>query len=525
MYEKPNHYKEDFFIIYNYNGISILYYTIRNINNFEYKIKQYIQQNNYKNFKLYLIYHYDNKLEFEFIKDIYENIILIHSKTNFELFFHLHLLRHNYFYTNKLNNILINEQKILDIYDKINVPLMNFNEKKCNMYNRRDWLIPNYKNYLIKKQKIVDIIYYIDKLNEVSEYIRENKTIETIDYYKNLMEIMNELLENNISKFSEIMNLKDFSEIYSFDKSDHIYSTFYSKNIVLENVYYINKCWFDQYKNPLIIDEFNNDIEYKEYCICNHSNVIIKNISNLNIFKEIKEEVMFLDYIYGFYNFGEFWDVINRLIVSEKKDLPLFHLSYNRITNIEYYFEKLKFYFPTQYQTRENNKKLYYFHKINISTVVGMCRGYIDKFYAYHFNKVLNKQEKSENLYNLYLARGSYGRSIQNEKEIVNILKNKYNFIILNGSETLQETIHYFTNAKIILGAHGSLMKNMIWCKKNPVFIELCPYTRHDCFAANSINCGFTTFFFVTDCDEKEEVLLNDGQKEGLFELLDIFYK
>ena len=64
-------------------------------------------------------------------------------------------------------------------------------------------------------------------------------------------------------------------------------------------------------------------------------------------------------------------------------------------------------------------------------------------------------------------------------------------------------------------------MKNMIWSKKSPVFIELCPYTRHDCFGSNSQECGFTTFFFVVNCDEKEQIELSHEQTKGLFELLD----
>jgi capsular polysaccharide biosynthesis protein len=119
------------------------------------------------------------------------------------------------------------------------------------------------------------------------------------------------------------------------------------------------------------------------------------------------------------------------------------------------------------------------------------------------------------------LARGAYGRSIINEQQIVNILKEKYNFIILNGTESLEVTINYFTNAKIMLGAHGSLMKNMIWSKKNPILIELCPPTRHDCFYGNATSLGFTTFFILTNCGEKEEIVLNDEQIENLYKLLD----
>jgi hypothetical protein len=522
MKEKPSDYKESYFCIYNFNGIQILYYNVQNIHNFEYKLKQYINNNSYSNYKLYIIYHFDKEIEFEFIKE--KPIYLIYTKINYELFFYLHKLRHDYFYKNNLNHLLSNKEILLDIYDKINVTKENFKDnKQCHMYNRLQWIIPNYKNSLQINKQIIEIIDYLDTTNELQEYIKENKPIEKINYYNNLLEEIKYFLENNIFSFSNIMDFKEFAECYTFNKHEHLFIIgINSKNIVLENVYYINKCWFDKDKKPFNPDNFYNDFEYREHNIYYENNKKVYEIDSISVFQEIKEEVMFLDYLYGFYNFGEFWDVIKRLLVSEKKGLPLFHLSNNRITNIEYYFDKLSFKFPTNYQKQENNNKLYYFHKVNISTVVGYSRGYIDKYFAYHFNKLLNEEKNiNDNNYHIYLARGSYGRSIKNEKEIVELLKCKYNFIVLDGSETFEKTRHYFTNAKIILGAHGSLMKNVIWSKKNPIFIELCPYTRHDCFGNNSQECGFTTFFFVVNCDEKEQIELSHEQTKGLFELLD----
>jgi hypothetical protein len=297
-------------------------------------------------------------------------------------------------------------------------------------------------------------------------------------------------------------------------------------NIVLENVYYINKQWFDKDRNPLQMDVFYDDFEYREYK--NHYentywNDSITDISNTPVNQEIEEEVMFLDYIYGFYNFGEFWDVIKRLLLSKIKNLPLFHLTYNRITNIKYFFDKLQFIYPTIYQKQERANQLFYFHKVHISLPINIgSRGLLSKDFAYQFNKILNPCQISEISYNIYLARGVYGRSILNEHKIIDVLTKKYNFIVLNGTESFEDTIRYFTNAKIILGAHGSLMKNMIYCKNNPSLIELCPHTRHECFYVNARDLGFLPFFIVVDCNNNEEIILNDQQINGLYEMLDI---
>ena len=157
---------------------------------------------------------------------------------------------------------------------------------------------------------------------------------------------------------------------------------------------------------------------------------------------------------------------------------------------------------------------------ISLPTNIGY-RGSIPKDFAYQFNNILNSCQISETSYNIYLARGAYGRSIQNERVIVDVLTKKYNFIVLNGTESLEDAMRYFTNARIILGAHGSLMKNMIYCKKNPVLIELCPSTRHDCFYGNARELGFLPFFILVDCNKNEEIILNNEQISGLYEMLD----
>lgn len=511
----------EFINIYNFNGITVLYYKIKNINDLVYKINNYINRNfyNINNFVYIITNSYTENIDFEFIKD--KNIILLQTEIDFELFYHLQLLRNDYYYKNNINT-----ENILDFYNKISVPFENYQKMKC--YDRRECFKNTIRDNINKRNISVENIKQLDNQNSVYEkIIEQHQPIEQLEFYNKLLDEITSFLNENIDCFkNNIVNFKEFASIYNFEKCGFIYPNGISNNIVLENVYYINKRWYDQNRKPINVEGFYQDFEYREYQ--NHYENTqwvngITDITNVTNFQTIEEEVMFLDYVYGFYNFGEFWDVIKRLIMSKKKNLPLFHLSHNRITDIKYYFDKLQFKYPTIYNKNERSNKLYFFHKINITiSKNSYCRGYIDKYFAYQFNKCLNPPNAiSEKSYNIYLARGSYGRSIINEEQIVNVLKKKYNFIVLNGTESLEKTIHYFTNAKIMLGAHGSLMKNMIWSKKNPVLIELCPHTRHDCFYGNSTNLGFTTFFILTNCGEKEEIILNDEQTENLYKLLE----
>jgi hypothetical protein len=505
-----------FTYLYNFGGITILYYYYRNnnINDLIYRINHHNSTLNsdLDNIVYIIMKPINENADFDSIKN--KNIVLLESTIDFGMFFNLHLLRHDYLYK---NNIQQNKEKILEAFNLISVSGNNSHIYKNNLNNN-----------LSQCETTIEIIKNIDTENKVYEQIVECKPIEYIDYYNELLEEINNFLIVNIDCYkNNKVDFKEYASMYNFGKYDFIHLNCISNNIVLENVYYINKLWFDKDKNPLNLDVFYDDFEYgqfKNHCENTHWKDAISDITDLPNCQVVEEEVMFLDYIYGFYNFGEFWDVIKRLLLSKRKNLPLFHLEHNRITNIKYYFDKLEFKYPTNYKKTERSNKLYYFNKVHVSLPKNVgSRGHIERNFAYQFNKLLNPTNAiSEKTYNIYLARGQYGRSIINEEQIVNVLKEKYNFIVLNGTESLEETMHYFTNAKIILGAHGSLMKNMIWSKKNLILIELCPPSRANLdMYGNARELGFLAFFILTDSDKNEQIILNDLQVTNLYKLLD----
>jgi hypothetical protein len=94
----------EFTSIYNFNGITILHYFITNIHDLIYKLQLYVNNSaNDTNNIVYIITNpYKENVNFDFIKN--KNIILIQTDTDFEFFFKLHSLRHNYFYKNTIKN-------------------------------------------------------------------------------------------------------------------------------------------------------------------------------------------------------------------------------------------------------------------------------------------------------------------------------------------------------------------------------------------------------------------------------------
>ena len=300
-----------------------------------------------------------------------------------------------------------------------------------------------------------------------------------------------------------------FLESYSVERVDRIPKTPKNQTITLEHVYYKDKQWYDSSKTPLSIDLFNQDIEYRYF---KGSSESIKDSPVISI----EEEVVFLDYIYGSYNFGEFWDVVKRLLYCTQKGKPLFCLNLNRIQEIDYYFKTLGY--ERKYFYDKN--KVYYFTKIHVSIMTGTYRGFLDRFDAYSMNRIFNTSPLG-GPYVLFLSRGTFSRGMYDEKDILAGLGSIPNLIVLNGSESREAVMYYFTNASVILGVHGSIMKNLVWCRRSPVFINLCLYTlANGDITRNSLNLGFRTFFFVLDCDETARIRLSLSQKKALVELV-----
>ena len=272
----------------------------------------------------------------------------------------------------------------------------------------------------------------------------------------------------------------------------------------------------------------DKDMEYGYFKNKRIKNEKIKNLNNEHINNAViigDNNIFYLDYRYGFYNCGEFWDCIIRLLYTKNiSDYQLFHLKRYRVYYINYYFNKLNLEFPNKNSNliiaNEYNDILF-FKKIHFTNIFNICRGHFDSHCAYKFNKIYNDTIVSDKSYIFYLKRGSYGRELKNEDILINKLSKLDNFIVIDGKETLEDIINYWTNAILVIGAHGSLLKNMIYCKKNPIFIELCPLSRHICFLGNARNCNFLYFFITLPNDEKENIILDEGNINNIMQLID----
>ena len=489
-----------FFTLWDCMNTKVVYITPKDLGYFEYHVREYSKKKPL-NETMYVLYYFAK----EYKKKDYEaqNIFVIQCPTNFEPFFLYNLLSKDPFFRSPE---LIPE--VLALYEKIHLPYSSFEANLPKTEERRNYVESQIET--VYKKNLSRSTLLRTRLEQLGFDVRNE------EIFTSLLHQLKTFVNTAISAFPTWVDLELFASMYSFPYFGRIMPCIHNVNtVVFNDVYYKNKQWYDADKKPLILDDYDNDFEYRFFPKKEHTDITSDEVV------EVSKEVLYLDYIYGFYNFGEFWDILKRLLYVKSKNMPLFRLERNRVTDITVYFQKFDSDYSSHVLCKPNT--LYHFQSIHMCSLRGGTRGIMDRFFTYQLNRIMNPEPPVPFSYRIYMTRGSFGRSIVNEGPLIDFLKEKHNFVIMNGSETRAETMYYFTNASLMLGAHGSLMKNKVWCKKNPIFVELTPLSRsaNPCFISNAFTMGLQLFYFICDCDDKEQIHLRDTQRTALFELID----
>jgi len=471
------------------------------------------------------------------VKD-YKNVFIEFTDVDLSFTIDILNLKNNYFFKYFSFKEHIDLNLISLLYKQINIP----SEKYSSSHN-----FPKIENHVNLYNELVDFTKLGKDLksNELKNFclFKNIKVSELNGINTNLMYKKNH--SETINLFNSFLNKL---HIYINKYEDVNYLDFLSYNIIgefsnfkslvipiinyktMKNVFYTKKGFYNNNGERIKNTFLKEDFEYKEFIDKNNYYIGRKLINNPNEKLDIKniekveikdENILYLDYIYGFYNFGEFWDVMHRISsLKPDKKYVLFHLPRNRVSNISYYFKKYNLSFPAHKQELKINlNKTYFFKNINFLIIKNIFRGFLDNFLSFNLNYSLNQSKFSNENYSLYLKRGGYGREIKNENQLIEKLKKICNnLMVIDGSEEFDIMLHYWTNAVFIIGAHGSLLKNMIYCKKNPIFIELTP-DRHPCFYGNANQIRFLYFYINVNKDNKENILLDNSDIDNIINL------
>ena len=246
-----------------------------------------------------------------------------------------------------------------------------------------------------------------------------------------------------------------------------------------------------------------------------------KNLKNYTLDKINNGDIKYLDnkeYIYTYpyhniYVYGHLWDSFRQLKEIEENNINgilLIALETNHINNLYHHLDIFGY---------EKEKTLscdcinyVYFIPNLVVPVDGVYMSRLNREeydwlrnkYFYN-NKLLDTSKiNSNDKIKLYLSRGSINyRCVINDKEISTFLSDN-GYIILNGKESLEEHIYYFSNATHIIGYHGAIFKNCIFCNKEPFIYEFCSKNCEKCFVDISNICSVTKNHYQIKIDSDE---------------------
>jgi len=104
----------------------------------------------------------------------------------------------------------------------------------------------------------------------------------------------------------------------------------------------------------------------------------------------------------------------------------------------------------------------------------------------------------------VYISRGKNdSRNFSNEREIVDLLESRGFEVIDPQQKSVVEQAEYFSNAKVIIAAHGAALTNTVFCKPGTRIIELHgPFTA-SCFWIVSQYMGLEHYTYLTDESRK----------------------
>jgi len=173
--------------------------------------------------------------------------------------------------------------------------------------------------------------------------------------------------------------------------------------------------------------------------------------------------------------YGLLWWTVQQLRAFENFDVGskiLLRTGKTYVNNVDFHFERLGF---NQIRPLQPNKSFYVKKLFYAPSKEHPCHfsqdgiHWIRKKYVWENPNIdLNKTTKK-----IFLSRNKYWRRFTlNEEGFFPFLRDN-GFKILDGTETQNEQIEHFRNAEIIIAPSGSMLKNTIFCDKNPLVIEI----------------------------------------------------
>lgn len=285
------------------------------------------------------------------------------------------------------------------------------------------------------------------------------------------------------------------------------YKIFNEKNV---NVFSDDLYNVSVYRNNSLITNLSLQLNNKGTKQNSKKNYLIKN-GTPKIKREIKGPILILSQGASGYNyFHWFFDILPKIYIVKKKfNLNYFNYFYLPKIKFEYQRKTLNF---LKIPSRKilNSKSIKHFY----SNEIVICEHpyFKKKKWWDNYKKIpdwivsenLKNFKKSKKIKNKYFKKIYIDRSdtshphnqVANMKEIYEILR-KYNFKIIKLAQIgFDEQVNIFNNADLILAPHGAGLKNLIYCRKKTIIIEIKEknFTKNYLYKHLSKICGLKHF-------------------------------
>lgn len=301
-------------------------------------------------------------------------------------------------------------------------------------------------------------------------------------------------------------------------------------NMINRGVIFRNK-WHEDFGVNNHIKSFMGCKAKYDKSLLDDESDIKKAISSNSYFKVDNDNYIHQFHFFDIYVWGHLWDSLGLLEDFENLNIN-FKLAISQVTShipdlfkhfklVGYDEDKIKsfpfskgpYFFPTLYVNKKWIPGAYIKNK-----------KWIEQKYIYN-NPEIDFNELKNERYKLFLSRSRYRdgakyRQILNEDIIWNMLKDR-GYIRLYGDEGLTSHIKYFMNAEKIITAHGSLIRNMAFCLRNPEIWEFYPLGRwrldnfprfgsDKVFQSMAKDMGIQKYFFIpVESDKCQNILLD----------------
>tara|TARA_Y100001958_G_C21241025_1_gene568763 strand:- start:1762 stop:2853 length:1092 start_codon:yes stop_codon:yes gene_type:complete len=304
-------------------------------------------------------------------------------------------------------------------------------------------------------------------------------------YYKKLIIKIFSIIYKKPSKFitsknfyvTKIKNNKGLTSTYKIFKENKV-------NVFSDDLYNISI-----FRNDTLISNCSLQLDVKGNKKNKKENYVFKN-GTPKIKRNIKGPVLILSQGASGYNyFHWFFDILPKIYIVKKK-YNLNYFNYLYLPKIKFDYQKqtlniLKIPIKKILDSKKN-KHFYsdeivtcehpYFKKSKWWDNYTNIPDWIVNENLKNFKKNQIKNNSAKIYKKIYIDRSDTTHphnQISNIKEIYKILK-KYNFKIIKLAHiSFNNQIKLFNNAKIIIAPHGAGLKNLIYCKKKTVIIEL----------------------------------------------------